>query len=62
MSKKYTMVCKYLNYVEHLLIFASGITSCVSISAFPSLVCVLVGIASSVVGIKLSGITAEVKK
>ena len=56
------MVCKYLNYVEHLLIFTSGITSCVSISAFPSLVCVLVGIASSVVGIKLSGITAEVKK
>ena len=33
-SEKYQNACKYLNYLEHLLILASTITSCVSISAF----------------------------
>ena len=36
MSKKYTKTCKHLNYVEHLLILASAVTGCVSISAFTS--------------------------
>ena len=40
MSEKYKKTCNYLNYVEHLLILASTITSCVSISVFGSLVCV----------------------
>ena len=39
--------CKYLNYVEHLLILASTDTGCVSICAISSLFCVPVGIASS---------------
>ena len=60
MSEKYKKTCKYLNYVEHLLILASRVTSCVSISA--SLVCVLVGITSSVVGIKICEIIVGVKK
>ena len=38
MSAKYKKTCKYLNYVEHLLIFASTVTGCVSVSAFASLV------------------------
>ena len=38
MSEKYKNTCKYLNYVEHLLILASTVTSCVSISVFASLV------------------------
>ena len=29
MSEKYEKTCKYLNYVEHLLILALTITSCV---------------------------------
>ena len=37
-------ICKYLNYLEHLLIFVSTATSCFSISAFPWLACVPVGI------------------
>ena len=45
-------MCKYLNYVEYLLILASTITSCVSISVLASLVFVSVGITSSAVGIK----------
>ena len=56
------MARKYLNYVEHLLILASTITGCVSISAFTSLVCVSVGNTSSAIEIKMFAITAGVKK
>ena len=41
MSEKYKNTCKYLNYVEHLLILVSTGSGCASISAFASLVCVL---------------------
>ena len=51
---------KYLNYVEHLLILASIITGCISISAFASLVCV--AITSSAVGIDICAITGGIKK
>ena len=44
MSEKYEKTCRYLNYVKHLLVLASTITGCVSVSAFASLVCVPVGI------------------
>ena len=60
MSEKYKKTCKFLNYVQWLLILVSAVTSCVSISAFDSLVCVLVGITSSAVGI--CAITAGIKK
>ena len=45
-----------------MLILASAITGCVSISAFASLVCVPVGITSSAVGIKICAITVGIKK
>ena len=61
MSKKYKKTCKYLNYVEHLLILASTISVCVSISAFASLVFVPVGITSSAVRLKICKITAGTK-
>ena len=38
MSEKYKKTCKYLNYVENVLILSSTITSCVLLSAFASLV------------------------
>ena len=60
--KSIKKTCKYLNYVEHLLILASAITGCVSISAFTPLVAILVGIRSSVVGIKICTISAGIKK
>ena len=47
MSDKYKKTCRYLNYVEHLLILISTITGCVSIYAFGSLVDILVAITSS---------------
>ena len=62
MTEKYKKTCKYINYVEHLLILVSTVTGCVSMSAFASLVCVLVGITSLAVGIKTCGVTARIKK
>ena len=61
-SDKYKKTCKYLNYVEHLLILSSTVTGCVSISAFASLVCLPVGITSSAVGISICAIIAGIKK
>ena len=61
-SQKYKKICKYLNYVKHLLILASTTTGGVSISAFTSLVCVPVGITSSAVEINICAITAGNKK
>ena len=49
MSKKYKKTSKYLYYAENLLILASAISGCLSISSFASLVCITVGIMSSVV-------------
>ena len=60
--KNIKKTCKYLNYVEQLLILASAVTGCVSISAFTSLVCVPVSITSLAVGLKFCAITARIKK
>ena len=58
MSEIYKKTCKYLNYVEHLLIVTSTVAGCVSISAFASLICVSVGITSFTIGINICAITA----
>ena len=62
MSEKYKKTCKYLNYVELLLILVSTITGRASLSAFASLVCVPVGTTSSALRIKICAITAGIKK
>ena len=62
MSETYKKICKYLNYVEHLLVLISAVTGCVSISGFASLFYVPVGIKSSAVGIKICAITSGIKK
>ena len=64
MSKKHSKKRKKIEdiYAENLLILSSTITACVSIFAFTSWVCVPVGITSSVVGIKVCAIVAEIKK
>ena len=43
-GEKYQNACKYLNYVQNLLIQSLTITACISIFAFASLVYVPVGI------------------
>ena len=50
--------CNVLNYIEYLPIL---ITSCVSISVFALLFCILVDIASSEVGLKSYAITSGIK-
>ena len=62
MSEKYKKTCKYLHYVEHLLILASRVTECLSISAFAPLVAIPVGITGSAVGIKMCAMTLGIKK
>ena len=62
MSEKYKKTCKYLNYVEHLIILVSTVTGCVSISLFALLVVIPVRNTSSAVGIKICAITSEIKK
>ena len=62
MSEYHKTTCKYLSYVEPLLILASTVTGCVSIYAFASLIEANVVIASSAVGIKICAITAGIKK
>ena len=62
MSEEYKKTCKYLNYVEHLLILVSTVTGCISVSVFASLVCVPVGITSCAVGTNICAITAGIKK
>ena len=62
MSEKYKKTCKYLNYVEHLIILVSTVTDCVSISPFASLVWVPVGITSSAIRIKICATIREIKK
>ena len=62
MSEKYKKTCKYLNYVEHLLILVSTVTNCISISAVALLVCIPVDIANCAVGIKICAITAGIEK
>ena len=60
MTEKYKKTCKYLTYVEQLLILASTIIGCVSISAFASLACVPLGITSSAVQVKICAVTAGI--
>ena len=62
MSEKHEKTCKYLNYVEHLLILASTTTGSLSVSALTSLVTTPVDIESSAVGLKICAITAGIKK
>ena len=51
-----------LNYIEESPILVSAITGCVSVSAFDSLVGILVGITGFSVGFKICAITAEISK
>ena len=62
MSKKYKKVCRVLNYIFRSLIAISTITGYVPISAFASLVIILVGIARSSIELKTCVIAAGIKK
>ena len=62
MSKKRKNFCTVLNYIEQLLILASAVTGCVSISDFASVAGISIAIMSSVIGLKICAITVGIKK
>ena len=53
MSEKYEKTYKYLNYVKNLFVLVLAVTSCVSIFAFASSVCVPVSITSYAMGLNI---------
>ena len=53
MSNKHKKVYTTPNYIACLLILASAVTGCISISAFRSLLDIPIGITSSAIGLKL---------
>ena len=53
-------VCRVLNYIEHSVIVIFTTTGCGSISAFASLFRILIGIASSTIGLKIYVITVGI--
>ena len=48
--------------IEHFLILASTVPGCISISAFSSLLGILIGIMSSAIGLNICAITAGIKR
>ena len=62
MSKKSKKVITTLNHIEHFLILAATVFGSTSIIAFTSLIGVLIGITSFVIGWKNCAITAGIKK
>ena len=62
MRKRQQSFCANLNYIKHFLILASAVTGSISISAFASLVGILIRGTSSAVGLKICAITAAIKK
>ena len=62
LSKKHKKVFRALIYIKHLLILASAVTGCVSISASASLAGIPIGIMSSAVELKMLAVTAGIEK
>ena len=56
MSRKDKKICATLNYFEHVVILASVITGCISMSAFP------IRITSSVIGLITWAIATGTKR
>ena len=61
MRRKRKKVCTTLNYIEYFLILACTITGCVSITAFASLIGILIGITSSAIRLKTCAKLQELK-
>ena len=61
-GQRHNKVCTTLNCIEHVLILASTITGCISISAFAFLLGIPIGITSSPIGLEICAIAADIKK
>ena len=62
MSEKHKKMCTAFNYFGNFLLFTSGVSLCVLISAFSSLIGIPIGISSFSVGLQICMITAGIKK
>ena len=62
MSRKHKEACSVLSYIEHILILASTVTECISISDFASLVGIPIRITIYAIGLKIYVITATIIK
>ena len=62
MSQKHKKVCATLNYIEYFLMLVFTITGCISICDFSSLLGILIGIMSSVMGLKAYVIDSGIRK
>ena len=62
MSRKHIRLYTTLSYIDHFLILVSSITGCISISAFASLLGILLGTISSTIGLKMCAIAVGTKK
>ena len=54
-------MCTTLSYTEHILILASTVAGCISISDFVSLVAIFIGITSSGIRLKIGAIAEGIK-
>ena len=61
MNGKHKKVYTTRNYMEHFLILASTLSGCISISAFASLIGIVVGITSSAIRLEICALTAGIK-
>lgn len=61
MSEKHKKVFTVLNYIEQLLILISTITGCLSISAFPLLIDIPIGITTFALELNFFLITVGIK-
>ena len=59
MTRKHKKICTNLNYIELFLILSYQITGCISVSAFALLLGISIGIKSSAISFKVSGIAAR---
>ena len=62
MNNKHRKVCTTLNYIQHFFILISTVTGCIWISAFASLLGILIEITSSAIWLKLCSIASGIKK
>ena len=60
MSSKHKKIYTTLNYIEHVFILASTITECILISAWASLLGILIGITSAAIGLQIWTIAARI--
>lgn len=61
MSEKHKKVFTVLNYIEQLLILISTVTGCLSISAFPLLIDIPIGITTFALELNFFLITVGIK-